>query len=71
MARRGGVYVPIVHMMQRKDGPKGKSGKPTIVLRADTISKAANERGESFTKVEPGNTRAISTPKKTRGGVKN
>ena len=39
-----------------------KSGKPTTVLRTDTISKAANKRG-SFTKVELGDARAISKPK--------
>ena len=42
-----------------------KSGKPTTVLRADTdtISEAAIQRGEPITKVEPGDTRAISKPK--------
>ena len=38
-----GVYVPVVHMMQGKDGPRKKSGKPTTVSRTDTISKVANK----------------------------
>ena len=46
-----------------------KSGKPTTGLRADTIRKSTTERGESFTRGEPGDTRAISEPK--RGGVIN
>ena len=32
-----GVYVPIIHMMQGKDGPRKKPGN-TTVLRADTTS---------------------------------
>ena len=56
-----GVYVPIMHMMQGKDGPRANL---TTVLRADTISAAVKQRGESFTKVETGDTRAISKPEK-------
>ena len=48
------------------------SGKRTTGLRADTINEAAKQRGESFTEAEPGDTRAISKPKKkTQGGVIN
>ena len=51
---------------------KNFSGKPTTFLRADTINEAAKQRGESFTEAEPGDTRAISKPKKkTQGGVIN
>ena len=39
-----GVYVPIIHVMG-KDGPRKKTGKPTSVLRTDTISKAATKEG--------------------------
>ena len=62
------VYVPIMHMMQGKDGPRPNL---TTVLRADTINDAAKRRGESFTKVETGDTRAISKPEKMkkRGNV--
>ena len=47
---------------------KKRSGKPITVLRADTgtISEAATQRGQSFTKVEPGDARAIRKPK-TKG----
>ena len=56
-----GVYVPIMHMMQGKDGPRANL---TTVLRADTISEAAKQRGESCTKVETRDARAISKPEK-------
>ena len=69
-----GVYVPIMHMIQGKDGPRANL---TTVLRADTISEAARQRGQSFTKVETGDTGVISKPekkemyKKERGGGMN
>ena len=56
-----------MHMVQGKDGPrKGKSGEPTMFFRADIISEAAKQRGQSFTKVETGDTRAISKPAKKK-----
>ena len=56
-----GIYVPIMHMMQGKNGARAN---PSTVLRADTISETAKQRGESFTTVETGDTRAISKPEK-------
>ena len=61
--RKNGVYVPITYMMQGKDGPRAKL---TTMLRADTMSEAAKQRGESFTKIETGDARAISKPKNKR-----
>ena len=53
-------------MMLGKDGPRqNKSGKPTTVSRTNTISKVAKKDG-SFTKVEPGDARAISNPKNSK-----
>ena len=49
-----------MHMMQGKDGSRANL---TTLLRADTISEAAKQRGESFTKIETGDARAISKPK--------
>ena len=69
----------MIHMMQEKDGPRKKTGNPATVLRTDTISKATTKEGP-FTKVEPGDARAIrksnnkkkkERKKKKRGGVLN
>ena len=59
----GGICSHHSHDARGKMVQEKESGKPTTVLRADTISEAAKQRGESFTKVEPGDTQAVSKPK--------
>ena len=62
----GGICSHHTHDTWQRWSKKKKSSKPTTVLRANTISEAAKQRGESFTKAGPGDTRAISKPKKKK-----
>ena len=61
------VYVPIIHMMLGKDGPRQKINRANLQRFRELIlrPKSQTKRG-SFTMVEPGDARAISKPKTKR-----